>query len=131
MVIRPSHKKEAVLVRILERDETTAPTFIDRRLYVSPLCSQLVVKLIDIIDTNKEVNTASSSQHRFVLLSKRDPQFSAAKLCLRRFLLHVERLNFHPEHVMIESNRLFETIHFQKQQIQTTNHIGFQRVITK
>src|SRR5688500_262246 len=44
----PCHKKEPVLVGIFDRNESSAPTFVDRRLNVSASIDEFLVVLIDI-----------------------------------------------------------------------------------
>src|ERR1041384_6684182 len=121
-IIRPRHKKEAVLVRIFESHKTTAPAFVNRRQNIRSIRDQLIVKLIDIFNTDKKVNPASSSQHRLKILRKRDSQVAAAHSRHRRFRIVIYRLDLHAEYTLIKSHRLFQTVDFEKQQIQTTNH---------
>src|SRR5678815_3873494 len=107
-LVRPGHKKEAILVRILQRHKTTAPTFINRRQNIRSICDQLIVKLIDVFNTDEEVHAASSSQHRLEVLRERDSQIAATQPRHRRFGVVVDRLDVHAEYALIKSNRLFQ-----------------------
>src|ERR1041384_5672815 len=80
LVSHPGHKKVPVLVRILQRHETSAPTFINRRQNVSAVSDQLIVKLIDIFNTDEEMDAASSPQHGLEMLREGDSQFTRANL---------------------------------------------------
>src|SRR4029079_15661700 len=114
-LIRPRDKKIAILVRIFKRHKTTAPAFVNRRQDIRPIRDQLIVKLIDIFNTDEEVNATSSSQHRLKVLRKRDSQIAAAQPRHRRFRVVVDRLDLHTEYTLIKSNRLFQTVDFEKE----------------
>src|SRR4029079_15973205 len=114
-LIRPRPKKVAALVRILQRHKTTAPAFVNRRLHIRSIRDQLIVKVVDIFNTDKKVNSASSSQHRLEVLCKRDSQVAAAQPRHRRFRVVVDRLDLHAEYTFIKSNRLFQTFDLEKE----------------
>src|SRR5215217_7045725 len=103
-LVRPGHKKEAILVRILQRHKTTAPAFVDRRQNIRSVCDQIIVKLIDVFNADEEVNAASPSQHRLQILRERDSQITPAHPRHRRFGVVVDRLDLHAEHTFIKSN---------------------------
>src|ERR1051325_7213979 len=103
-LIRPRHKKVAILVRIFKRHKTYTPTFVNGRLHIRAICDQLVLKLIDICNSDEEVYAAASAQHRLEILRERDAQVAAAQSRRRRFRVVVDRLDFHAEHTFIESN---------------------------
>src|SRR5688572_3678164 len=98
----PGHEKEPVLVRVFERNETPAPTFVHRHVNVSSSVNKLVVILIDVFDADKEVNAAPAPKHRFQMLGQRDFQSARSKLSHRRFRFDVDRLDLHPQHAAIE-----------------------------
>src|SRR3982750_1261913 len=81
----PRHKEVAILVRIFQRNKTTAPTFVNRRLHIRSSFDQLLMKPIHVFNTHEEVNSASPAQHRLQMLGQCDSQFAGAKLRHWRF----------------------------------------------
>src|SRR5215467_15903082 len=103
-LIRPRHKKVAILVRIFERQKTAAPTLINGRLHICSIFDQLIVKPIHIFNTDEEVNAAPSSQHRLQILRERDSQVATTQPSHRRFRVVADRLDLHAEYTFIKSN---------------------------
>src|ERR1043166_9594315 len=103
-LIRPRHKKVAILVRIFERHKTATPTFVNGRLNIRSLFDQFIVKLIDIFNTDEEVDPAASSQHRLEMLRQRDSQVAATQPSHRWFRVVADRLDFHAEYAFIKGN---------------------------
>src|ERR1043165_6293866 len=119
----PRHKKIAILVRIFQRHKTSAPTFVDRRLHIHSVLDQRILKLIDVVNADEEVHAAAASQHSLEILRERDSQIAATQPRHRRLRVVIDRLDFHPEYAVVKSNRLFQAVDFEKEQIQTTNHL--------
>src|ERR1044071_6520805 len=103
LMATPRHKKEAILVRIFQGHESSAPAFIDGRLHVCSSGNQIFIKLTDVFDTDEEVNAPSATQHRLEVLRQCDSQITRAQSRHRRIRVVVERLDLHPQHSLVKS----------------------------
>src|SRR2546423_1706968 len=80
----PRDEEEAVLVRVYEREEATAPARVLRRLHVEPARAQELVELVHVLDREEEVYAAPPAHHRVRLLRQHQTEAARAQRHHRR-----------------------------------------------
>src|SRR5262245_36226484 len=101
-IIEPRNEEVAIFIRLLDCNKAAATSFIEWRSNIRASRDQILVKLIDIFNTDKKVNSTTTSQHRLKILRERNSQRAAAQFCHWRFGAGVDRLDFHPEHLLVK-----------------------------